>query len=164
MNSDRVINLLVVLPSYGSIYLYNGAIGDASLNAGFIKQWLLDHTKQFDLSRVSSLTTDTCSTMRSTWRELEALLELQHALFVPCDSHGLQLVIKDFLGSAPRAGVIKQAQTIVSYFHTAKKQYAKLRLEMGGKPVALILSVITRWGTQLALVKSLLKARDALIA
>jgi hypothetical protein len=82
---------------------------------------------------------------------------------VPCDSHGLQLLIKDILKTEPFASTIAKAQTIVSTFHQAKKQYAILRTKQE-KPMAFILSVIIRWGTQYGLALSVLKNKQALFA
>jgi hypothetical protein len=99
----------------------------------------------YDLSRVSSLTTDTCTTMRSTWLGLEAVDKLSHVLFIPCDSHGLQLLIKDLLDQPRIAEVMIMAQTIINAFHRAEKQYAILRSKQE-KLSALLLAVIIRWG------------------
>jgi len=79
-----------------------------------------------DLERLSSLSTDTCATMRKTWIGLKKHLLLSHAFFIPCNSYGLQLLIKDILGSQPFSNTIKKAQKIVKTFRQAKKQYALL--------------------------------------
>jgi hypothetical protein len=55
------------------------------------------------------------------------------------------------------------AQTIVHAFHKAKKQYSILRSKQE-KPQALLLSVITRWGTQFMLIISVLRCKSALFA
>ena len=72
---------------------------------------------------------------------------------MPCDSHGLQLLIKEKLEIEPFATTIAEAQTIVSTLHRAKKQYAILRIKQE-KPMAFVLAVLTHWGTQCDLVKS----------
>jgi hypothetical protein len=92
---------------------------------------------------MSSLSTDTCATMRKTWSSLEKHLSLSHLFFVPCDSHGLQLLIKDILESKPFSDTIGKAQTIVTAFRQAKKQYAILRTKQE-KAIAFVLSVMTR--------------------
>jgi len=99
--------------------------------------------------------------MRSTWTGLERTDELSHALFIPCDSHGLQLLIKDILELPQIAPIIAKAQAIVSAFHKAKKQYAILR-SYQNKPQALLLSVIIQWGMQFMLITSLLRYKGAL--
>ena len=81
--------------------------------------------------------------MRSTWTGLESVDQLSHVLFVPCDSHGLQLLIKDLLEQPRIQEVMRMAQAIVQAFYKAKKQYAILRSKQE-KPQALLLSVITR--------------------
>jgi hypothetical protein len=69
----------------------------------------------------------TCATMRSTWTGLESSEGLSHVLLIPCDSHGLQLLIKDRLQEPNTAEVMAKAHTIVISFHRSKKQYAILR-------------------------------------
>jgi hypothetical protein len=161
IRSQRIVNLSVVIPQYGSIYLANENIGRQDLTASFFTDWFTKRASQYDLTRVSSLTTDTCATMRNTWTGLEHLDLLSHALFIPCDSHGLQLLIKDLLDQPQIAAVMSKAHAIVTGFHQAKKQYAILQSKQE-QAHALLLSVLTRWGTQLTMVKSLLKNKSAL--
>lgn len=86
-------------------------------------------------------------------------------IFAPYDSHGLQLLIKDLYETAPFNDTLLAAQRIARGFHKAKKQYAILReiqIDIYNKEQALILSVITRWGTQYHLCQSIHKNKDAL--
>jgi hypothetical protein len=163
ISSHRIINLSVVIPQYGSIFLANEDIGNKSLDANFFTNWFLRMVAPYDLSRVGSLTTDTCSTMRSTWNGLQHIKQLSHTLFIPCDSHGLQLLIQDLLELPQIAPIIAKAQAIVGAFHRSKKQYAILR-SYQEKPQALLLSVITRWGTQFLLVSSVLRCKGVLFS
>jgi hypothetical protein len=101
--------------------------------------------------------------MRKTWTGLEKHPLLSHAFFIPCDSHGLQLLIKDILESKPFSDTIGNAQKIVKTFRRAKKQYSLLR-EKQETPVAFVLSCMTRWGTQYGLTQSVLKNKQALFA
>ena len=163
ISSHRIVNISVVIPQYGSIFLGNEDVGDKSLDTNFFTNWFMRMVAPYDLSRVSSLTTDTCATMRSTWSGLESTEQLSHAIFIPCDSHGLQLLIKDLLELPQIAPIIEKAQTIVGAFHRAKKQYAILRSKQE-IPQALLLSVITRWGSQFLLVISVLRCKGPLFA
>jgi hypothetical protein len=163
ISSRRIVNISVVIPQYGSIFLSNEDVGDKSLDTVFFTNWFMRMTIPYDLSRVSSLTTDTCATMRSTWTGLEHIPQLAHALFIPCDSHGLQLLIKDILELPQIASIIAFAQAIVTAFHCSKKQYSILR-SYQEKPQALLLSVVTRWGTQFLLVLSVLRCKGALFS
>ena len=103
--------------------------------------------------------------MRGMWTEIEKLEDLKHCLFIPCDSHGIQLLVKDLLKLSDFNEIIQKAQYIVKSFRHAPLQYARLRefqVEYYKKPQSLILSVITRWGTQYRLIQSLLKSKDAI--
>ena len=97
ISSHRIINLSVVIPRYRSIFLANESVGKEDLTASFFTNWFIQRASEYNLSRISSLTTDTCAIMRNTWTGLEKLDSLLHTLFIPCDSHGLQLLIKDLL-------------------------------------------------------------------
>jgi hypothetical protein len=165
INHRRMVNLSVVIPKFGSFYLENEDVKDKSLNSQFLVEWFFQKTKQYcsDSKRMSSLSTDTCATMQKTWTGLEEHPLLKHAFFIPCDSHGLQLLIKDVLESQPFCDIIAKAQMIVSTFHRAPKQYAILRSKQE-KPTAFVLSVITRWGSQYGLVLSVLKNKQALFS
>jgi len=75
-----------------------------------------------DLLRINSMSTDTCATMRKTWRVLKNYPELKHVFFIPCDSHGLQLAMKDLLQKHKKRPLTKiqhtfnQALAIVTNF------------------------------------------------
>ncbi|KAG6080720.1 hypothetical protein E4U16_008195 [Claviceps sp. LM84 group G4] len=71
------------------------------------------------LHRVNSITTDTCSTMIAFWRLLNEDPLTAHIFTVPCDSHGLQLLVKDVVTSEPMKGLISKAQSIVSKFRSS---------------------------------------------
>ncbi len=76
ISSRRIINISVVIPQYGSIFLSNEDVGDKSLDTAFFTNWFTRIVIPYDLSRVSSLTTDTCAIMRLTWTGLEYIPQL----------------------------------------------------------------------------------------
>jgi hypothetical protein len=99
---------------------------------------------------------------------LEKEESLRHVLFISCDAYGLQLVIKDLLDLTVLLKTTHlQAQTIANAFRSAPLQYARLREQQQikyNKQYALVLAVITRWGTQYRLIHSILRSKDALRA
>ena len=91
---------------------------------------------------INSVATDTCSTMRSFWTKLGVNPRYKLSFFVPCDSHGLQLLIRDNFA---------ECNGIVAHFSSSHKQLALLRSYMVaelGKQYSPILAAHTRWGTQ----------------
>jgi hypothetical protein len=90
--------------------------------------------------------------MKSVWEKLEDTPELRHCFMIPCDSHRLQLIMKDVVDSkgskVPRAGeVFKSALELVVFFHHSPLEYARMQakqIEKWGYRKALIASVITR--------------------
>jgi hypothetical protein len=74
-------------------------------------------------------------------------------------------LIKDILEIPILKELLSKAQMIVRAFLKSPLQYSRLReyqLQFYGQHQALILSVITRWGTQFRLISSVLKNKDAL--
>ena len=117
------------------------------------------------LERINSLSTDTSDTMFSIHRRLAQYPELKHIFFIPCDSHGLQLLIKNVLGLPSFKAILEKGQKIAKVFKKSPLQLARLRVlqqEIYGQHRSLCLSVITRWGTQYRLVESVLNSKDAL--
>jgi hypothetical protein len=125
-----MINLSVVLKPLGSFFLTNKDSRDAKLGALYFLNWFKEETKLYtngDLKKIGSMTTDTCVTMRLFWDLAEKTVELSHVIFVPCDSHGLQLLIKDLCSTAWFKPILAGAQAIARGFYKAKKQYAILQ-------------------------------------
>ena len=168
ISHERIVNLSVHT-QMGVFQLESEEIPAIKHSAPELAKWA--HAKAIFWSRGqtqrhNSWATDTASVMRAFWREMGQLPEWKHTLFVPCDSHGLQLLMKHISELSWFKDVFKRAQHVVSYFHKAEKQLALLREEQvamyNGKTYALTLSVITRWGTQYRLIHSLLQSKDAL--
>lgn len=92
--------------------------------------------------------------MRNLWALIKADPQTKHIFTVPCDSHGLQLLIKDILEEIEWfTKVFAVAQKIGTKFRTSPKQLSILQQHQVKKR-AFIAAVITRWGTQLAMASS----------
>ena len=136
----------------------------ASESADWLRSHLLTLSKG-DLTRINSVATHTSKTMLNMREQLQYFDDLKHCLFIPCDSHGIQLLIKDLLQIPRFQKIIEQAQTIVNAFREAPLQYARLRkfqMQCYKRHQSLVLSVITRWGTQYRLIQSVINNKDAL--
>jgi hypothetical protein len=163
----RIINLCICVAS-GAFFYGEFVLGAVSASAEFLRDWLLEKLReatQDNFSVINSIATDTCPTMFKIYDLLQASDQTRHAIYAPCDSHGLQLLIKDLLELPEFEPAIKTANRIVGYFNRATKQYAFLheqQMKEYGRHKALILSGITRWGTQLNLIKRLLETKQAL--
>ena len=180
INKKKVENVSFLVDGI-SYYWASTAIGaikaGAVWTAANVKKHALAITKG-NLKRITSFSTDTDSTQRATWNLFKDDPELSHVHSVPCNSHGIQLILKDILkpgvdaNKAPNHTTIGEFFTsgpnaVVSAFSKATKQLAYLRDCMEktiGKVVALIATVPTRWGTQVAQCASLLKSEASLKA
>src|SRR5579859_5673762 len=168
INNVRICNISVHT-SLGSFHWLSEDIGARQATSVNIAIWLQNHLQNLsnnDVSRINSIAIDIYATMLKTWEILHGFPDLKHIFCIPCDSHGVQLIVKDILTCIPEfKELLEKAQTIAKAFKNASLQYACLRqlqVEIYGQKRSLCLSAITRWGTQYRLVESLLKSKDAL--
>ena len=168
IRKERVINFIVYAPrgcgtDGGAFYLHSEINGSKTMDADTQLAYVIRRaTIALDgqLFRMNSLSTDMYSTMRSLWKKLRASKELRHVFCSPCNSHGIQLFLKDILQLPWFKTVLSRVQQVVRAFRAAHKEYNLLRefqMDVYGKKIALILHCITRWGTQVGMLESVLK-------
>lgn len=100
ISNNRIINTSVITNNSSSFYISNIEAEPRKLGAEEVVDHTITQAKKFtkgDLSKPALWTTDTCATMRAAWKKVERIQALQHIFIAPCDSHRLQLVIKDLL-------------------------------------------------------------------
>ena len=139
---------------------------DASLLSTIIQNSIAEFGVEGSSEKITSFATDTCAVMRSVWKQLKQNNIYSKALYIPCDSHGLQLLIKNILELSEFFICFKHISSIVSFFKKSPKQYGLLKCKMeeqNTKSKTLICSVITRWGTQARMIHRLLDHHEALI-
>jgi hypothetical protein len=115
--------------------------------------------------RITSLTTDTNNTMRKLWRLMQAEPSGE-ILCVGCDSHGLQLLIKDILRLPGIESTFKKASLIVTSLRNSPlllSHFRRIQQTTAMPACQLIQSVITRWGTQARMLESLVENRQTLV-
>lgn len=170
ISGNRVQNISIVTPQ-GAFYYATDCSGSVRENAASVHLWATKKIEELvgpaGWWRVNSIITDTCSTMRAVWRLFNRDPKTQHIFTIPCESHGLQLLVKDVLEHEPFFEIISNAQKIATHFKKSKLQLAILRehqQELYGRQYAFCLAVITRWGTQERLIASVYKSKEALKA
>jgi hypothetical protein len=173
---ERVVNFSI-LCNLGSFCMKQDAVPTGAFRAEKQADWLEAQIEELEvrykaefgqnaqLPPINSVSTDTCSTMRSMWMHLRSKPRFQHTFFIPCDSHGLQLLIKDIITLDLFKDTMAMCNQIVAHFRLAQKQLALLRhyqREIYDKIFALTLAGNTRWGSQVGELKSLKRSMDAL--
>ena len=154
---NRVFNVSVSLPQgvafYWKTFDTGFQIHDAETTVQLIKpilQELVTIDSVPEWKRINGIATDTNNTMRNTQRLIQQSPQLQHTFTCLCDSHGLQLLIKDIVEGGQRVpGPWKQqmrdAQELITIFRTSKLQLSRLRAEQMaryGKHRALLTSCV----------------------
>jgi hypothetical protein len=168
INHSRIANISIHTAD-GSIHWLSEDIGALQSNAINVADWLEQKLLKLtngNLQRISSLATDTCPTMIAMWREIRNKPSLKHILVIPCDSHGIQLLIQNLIKSIPAfSKVHEDAQSIAKTFKNSLIQYARLhdiQEEIYKKKYAMVLAVVIRWGTQLGFYNGLIHSKEVL--
>jgi Protein of unknown function (DUF 659)/hAT family C-terminal dimerisation region len=167
INHSRICNISIQTP-VGALHYVSEDVESTRLDATGYALWLSQHLLRItnnDISRINSITTDTCATMQAMEKQLQLSDQFKHVFFIPCGSHSIQLLIKDILAIPRLKSILSDAQAIASAFHKSPLQLAYLReqqINCYGKHYSLVLSVITRWGTQYRLIHSVLRSKEAL--
>ncbi len=170
ISCNRIMNVSIEIPNSVAFYWATIDTKDhdhAALTTLDLIKPILTEIFGDDFSRMNAICTDTCSTMRKLHREMKALPEFSHCLYILCDSHGLQLLVKDIVESKQWMPVLGKVNFLINFFKKAKLQLARLRAHQRGcyiRQKAFITAAITRWGTQLGAVKSVFDNKEALRA
>lgn len=152
----------------GQLHWRSEDIGAKQMNADNVVNWLKDHLiilSEGDYKKINSIANDTCPLMLSVADIIHEIPELKHVFSIPCDSHGIQLLIKNLTAVPCFKGIFTKAQAIAKGFKNSPLQLSRLRecqLTCYKKKKSICLAVITRWGTQYRLIRSLLNTKDAL--
>ncbi len=172
-SGHRQVNISIATPEYPAVFwtlVDTGSTRHAAPQMADIVrdkiQELVDDGMRQDWSRINAFISDTCSTAIATCRELTQRPGLEHAFSVFCDSHGLQLLVKDLFN---QPGILKErfqkCMSVVGVFTTSPLQLARLRdeqLRLYGKTRAIATGSFTRWGSHLRALESLMESKDAL--
>lgn len=167
VNSERILNI-TISTRQGIFYYLNLVLPPETMSSQvtteIVYKALLSISKN-RISRINAISTDTCPTMQSIWRLLPQQPGLEHCLMIPCDSHGLQLLIMDIITTPPFAALKDSANQLVGHLKHSPKRLAILRdLQQReyAKPQALAMANATRWGTHFKEFQSILKNKQAL--
>lgn len=110
--------------------------------------------------------TNTCNGARLAGRILAEDHRFPHAFPILYDSYGLQLLAKDLLECEPFSIYAFYVSQIVTFFRASKLQLSRLRTYMTqtgtGKIHTILVSVITRWGSQYRFIQAVSRAKPAL--
>lgn len=156
VTNTRIHNVCVTLADPDrTILLWNTAdIGEEIYSADVIVEYVTKHGNSITDGQpqmIKCFSSDTADKMISVGEKLRQMPGWSHVEWVPCDSHGLNLLIQDICNLPSCADTLKSVTNWITHFKKASKQFAILRKcqkkEYGGYK-ALVKAVITRWGTQ----------------
>jgi hypothetical protein len=148
IRGDRIANLSLNLVQGGTFHLSSLNTGSKTHTSENLAAIALDELQKWTENRmncINSINTDTCNTMRRMHEILQEQPELKHVFFTLCDSHGLQLLIKDILKLPWYSDVVKSISKIVATFKKSPLQMAILRehqMVVYGKHKAFILRYV----------------------
>ena len=174
--SRRQFNISIATPGVPAVFwrmLDTGGVRHtaeetASLVHTEISTLIQTADERVNWNKVNAFVSDTCNTAVATARSLTSKPELRHAFTVFCDSHGLQLLVKDLFSS--EGGIretLLECMSLTSYFKSSTLQLARLRNEqrmLYGHEMAILTGCWTRWGSHFKALTSLQRTYGALQA
>ena len=132
INGERILNICLQKPHERAYYwltINTHAIRmSAEAHLSLLKPHLASLTDN-NFLKINSFSTDTCATMRSLRQLVLQDPNLQHCFWTFCDSHSLQLLIKDILDLPFYKTILDLAITLISGFYRSPLQKARLREE-----------------------------------
>lgn len=135
ITSHRIINISVQVANGPAFYWKTFDTGQIQHTAEHYIDLLypeLEITCKGNFLRINSFCTDTDSVMRKAHVHLTARKEFQYCFFSLCDSHGLQLLIKDILERPFFEEAFKSAALIFTFFKKSKLQLASIERSTKG--------------------------------
>jgi hypothetical protein len=180
IQKSRIVVVCINSSSKGAFFASSEVLKGVSMTGEFSANWTYNQMKKMVdpegkatdeelkqlLKKINSVALDTCPTQRKAIRLMQQMPGLQHVFMVGCDSHGLQLLLGDLIKQIPLIKhVLDIAQSIVTSFSNSAKMLAILRDIMQkqyNKVFSFVISVITRWGTQFAMVRSVSRTKAAI--
>lgn len=161
INRESVQNFIVCTPK--PIFFNATFSGEESHTGEWIANEIIQQMEAIDVNKFSAVITDTASVMKSAWRRIEE--KYSNVVCLGCNSHIINLLIGDVLKINEIKTIVDNAKMIVNYFKSHVQAAAKLKriqFENYNKEIALVLPVLTRWGTHLGCLQSLKKTKIAL--
>ena len=112
-------------------------------------EWVVNQiTQQMDIigiQKFSAVITDTASVMKAAWKIIEG--KYSNIVCLGCNSHIINLLIRDILKIDEIKVVVNNAKMIVNYFRSHIQAVAKLKhiqIENYNKEISLVLPALTR--------------------
>ena len=137
--------------------------GEESHTGEWVANKLIQQMEDIGVHKFSAIITDTASVMKAAWKQIEE--KYSNIVCLGCNSHIINLLIGDILKIKEIKDIVDNSKIIVNYFKSHVQAAAKLKriqIENYNKEIALVLPVLTRWGTHLSCFQSLQKSKIAL--
>ncbi|CAG8792995.1 14582_t:CDS:2, partial [Gigaspora margarita] len=132
INCESVQNFITCLPN--PVFYDAIFFGETHHTGEWIATQIINKMKEIDIYKFSTVITDTVANMKAAWKIIEE--KYPHIICLGCSSHVINLLIGDILKITEIKSIIEE--------------------------IALVLSVITRWGTHFDCIKSLLESQTAI--
>ncbi|CAB5392569.1 unnamed protein product [Rhizophagus irregularis] len=159
INRESVQNFIICTPK--PVFFNATFSGEESHTGEWISNEIIQQMKAIGVQKFSAVITDTASVMKSAWRRIKE--KYSNVVCLGCNSHVINLLIGDVLKIDEIKTIV--TATIVNYFKSHVQAAAKLKRIQGenyNKEIALVLPVLTRWGSHLSCFQSLQKSKTAL--
>lgn len=160
-----LVNSAFICANDGGRYWRSVDTSGYTKNAEYLAALMISDIYDFGCTKVVSVVTDTCSTMRKAWEIVED--EFPWISILPCQAHVVSLLMKDIAQLDEAKQLIAAENTVVTWFSNHHKPLAIFRqksADMLGKTYQFVKAGLTRMGTHTLVGERLLKVKAALQA
>lgn len=165
VDSLPLINSTYFCAGTGGVYLRSVDTSGHSKDAEYIACLMISDIYSLGCTNVVTVVTDTCSTMEKAWGFV--MDEFPWISCLPCVPHVVSLMMKDVAKIAEVDTLIKDENTVVTWFSNHQKPLAILRRKVRDilhMSCELVKAGATRFGTHTLVGARLSKLKNALLA
>jgi hypothetical protein len=162
---ESLTNFVLVTPAGEAFFHSAEPSGQESHTAEYLAAGIDKVLQDVGPHKFNAICTDTAANIKAAVRNVVWRPDFKHIHQVGCTSHQLNLAIGDLLKSEPWKTTCARATQVATWFrnhHTPLALLRSLQLQQKGKEISLQVPVATRWQSNAACFRSLLKSKDAL--
>ncbi|KAM6453426.1 uncharacterized protein PHA67_019283 [Liasis olivaceus] len=162
---EGIINFVITTPQ--PVFYRSIETGENRHTAEYITSEICAVLEKIESGKVFALLTDNASNMKAAWEII--MDKYPHITAIGCASHGLNLLLSDFMKLDTFQRIYRNAKEVIKYVkatHVVTAVFKKKQEEENpqNKIVTLNLCSKTRWGGVVISFESLLKNKEALQA
>jgi Protein of unknown function (DUF 659)/hAT family C-terminal dimerisation region len=163
LRNESIINFVVTTPQ--PVFYKSLPTCTSRHTSEHMAKCLLEVIEELGPGKFFGLVTDNAANMKKAWEIVS--LKYSHISTYGCIAHGLSLLINDCIKMQSLVDLVNEGKRVVKEInngHILKAVFAEKQKQLAGKKISLKLPVVTRWGSVVTFLDSLLANKAAIRA